>query len=79
MSLYDMPIHTLDGEETTLGQYAGTAILAVNVASKCGLTPQYEGLEKLHETYAERGILPPANGAHPRRTGPSPCPRGPYA
>lgn len=56
MSLYDYPIHTLDGEETSLGAYKGKAVLAVNVASKCGLTPQYEGLEQLQETYADRGF-----------------------
>ena len=56
MSLYDAPIKTLDGQETTLAEHTGKVVLAVNVASKCGLTPQYTGLEQLHETYAERGF-----------------------
>ena len=56
MSLYDIPLHTLSGEPTTLGAHQDTALLLVNVASKCGLTPQYAGLERLHERYAERGF-----------------------
>jgi glutathione peroxidase len=56
MSLYDIPIHTLQGGDATLGDYAGKALLLVNVASKCGLTPQYEGLERLQKTYADRGF-----------------------
>ena len=56
MSLSEIPIRTLDGRETTLGEHKGKVLLAVNVASKCGLTPQYTGLEKLHETYADRGF-----------------------
>ncbi|MEU5612142.1 glutathione peroxidase [Streptomyces sparsogenes] len=56
MSLYDIPLHTLSGEPTTLGAHRGTALLLVNVASKCGLTPQYEGLERLQQRYAERGF-----------------------
>ena len=56
MSIYDAPIQTLDGKPTTLAEQKGKALLVVNVASKCGLTPQYEGLEKLHETYAARGF-----------------------
>ena len=50
------PIHTLRGEATSLHDFAGKAVLAVNVASKCGLTPQYAGLEALHEQYADRGF-----------------------
>ncbi len=56
MSLLDAPISTLRGEPTSLGQFRGRAMLLVNVASKCGLTPQYSGLERLHETYADRGF-----------------------
>jgi glutathione peroxidase len=56
MSIYDAEISTLEGERTTLAGYKGKALLLVNVASKCGLTPQYEGLEKLHESYAGRGF-----------------------
>jgi len=55
--LLDLPVTTLDGEETTLATLTGgRAALVVNVASKCGLTPQYAGLEKLHEEYAGRGF-----------------------
>ncbi|AXI77631.1 glutathione peroxidase [Peterkaempfera bronchialis] len=56
MSLYDIPLRTLTGEATSLADYRGKALLLVNVASKCGLTPQYEGLERLQQRYAERGF-----------------------
>ena len=56
MTIYDIPIHTLAGEESSLAPYAGTSVLIVNVASKCGLTPQYEGLETLQKTYGDRGF-----------------------
>jgi glutathione peroxidase len=56
MSLYDAKINTLDGEAADLGEYEGKALLVVNVASKCGLTPQYEGLQRLHEEYSARGF-----------------------
>ena len=56
MSLHDVPIAHLDGTPGSLGEHKGKAVLLVNVASKCGLTPQYAGLEKLHETYADRGF-----------------------
>jgi glutathione peroxidase len=56
MSLYDIPIHTLAGEESSLAPYRGQALLLVNVASKCGLTPQYKGLETLQATYGDRGF-----------------------
>jgi glutathione peroxidase len=52
----DVQIGSLQGGSADLSQYAGKAVLVVNVASKCGLTPQYNGLEKLHERYAERGF-----------------------
>ncbi len=56
MSIYDHPVTALDGSEADLHDYQGKAALVVNVASKCGLTPQYEGLEKLQERYADRGF-----------------------
>ena len=56
MALYDIPIHTLQGDGTSLGDYKGKTLLLVNVASQCGLTPQYEGLERLQKDYADRGF-----------------------
>jgi glutathione peroxidase len=56
MSVYDVEIGALQGGSANLAQYRGKAVLIVNVASKCGLTPQYTGLEKLHEQYAARGF-----------------------
>jgi glutathione peroxidase len=56
MSLYDIPLHTLSGADTSLSEYKGKAVLVVNVASKCGLTPQYEGLENLQKRYEDRGF-----------------------
>jgi glutathione peroxidase len=55
-SLYDIPVQRIDGTETTLAEHQGDVLLIVNVASKCGLTPQYEGLEKLYEEYGEKGF-----------------------
>lgn len=54
--LLEIPLRTLDGEETNLGALDGKAMLIVNVASRCGLTPQYEGLEALHRKYADQGF-----------------------
>ncbi|WP_224281324.1 glutathione peroxidase [Streptomyces sp. LS1784] len=56
MSLYDIPLHTLAGEAASLADYKGKALLIVNVASRCGLTPQYTGLENLQKRYAGRGF-----------------------
>ncbi len=56
MSLYDVPVRTIDGEETTLAEYKGKAVMVVNVASKCGFTPQYEALQKLYTDFQDRGF-----------------------
>ncbi|MFJ4839980.1 glutathione peroxidase [Streptomyces sp. NPDC088746] len=56
MTLHDIPLRTLSGEPTTLGAYKGSAVLLVNVASQCGLTPQYAGLERLQKEYGDRGF-----------------------
>ena len=56
MSLYDVDISTLDGDASSLASYKGKALLVVNVASQCGLTPQYAGLQRLHDTYSSRGF-----------------------
>ncbi|BCU63367.1 hypothetical protein F941_02581 [Acinetobacter bouvetii DSM 14964 = CIP 107468] len=55
-SVYNIPIKTIDGAETTLNQYQGKVLLIVNVASKCGLTPQYEGLEQLYKDKKAEGL-----------------------
>jgi glutathione peroxidase len=56
VTVYDIPVNTLAGSPASLGGLAGRTLLIVNVASKCGLTPQYAGLERLHERFAERGF-----------------------
>jgi glutathione peroxidase len=56
VSLYDIELNTLAGAPTTLADQRGKAMLIVNVASKCGLTPQYTGLERLQERFADRGF-----------------------
>lgn len=55
-SIYDFTVRTIDGSPKSLGAYRGKPLLIVNVASQCGLTPQYEGLEELHERYAPKGL-----------------------
>ncbi|MEO8814327.1 MAG: glutathione peroxidase [Mycobacterium sp.] len=55
-ALTKIPLTTLEGQPTSLADYADRAVLVVNVASKCGLTPQYSALEKLAEDYADRGL-----------------------
>ncbi|MCA9856323.1 MAG: glutathione peroxidase [Dehalococcoidia bacterium] len=55
-AITDIPVTTIDGEPATLGDHKGNVLLVVNVASKCGHTPQYEGLEKIYEQYKDRGF-----------------------
>jgi glutathione peroxidase len=55
--LYDFPVMTIDGEAVTLKRYQGQALLIVNVASRCGFTPQYAALEALHRKYKDRGFV----------------------
>ena len=55
-SIHDFSAKTIDGKDKSLGDYRGRVALIVNVASECGLTPQYTGLEQLHETYAAKGL-----------------------
>src|SRR6202011_2730307 len=55
--LYDIDLKTIDGAGEKLGAYAGKVMLVVNVASQCGFTPQYEGLEALYRRYAKRGLV----------------------
>lgn len=57
MSVYDFNARTIDGEEKSLGDYKGKVVLVVNTASKCGFTPQYEGLEKLYREYKDKGLV----------------------
>ena len=56
MTALDVPLHRIDGTPATLADFKGRVLLIVNVASKCGLTPQYEGLEKLYEERREDGL-----------------------
>ena len=56
MDLYDIPVKSLRGEPTSLKEHAGKALLIVNVASKCGLTPQYAELEELQRAYGDKGF-----------------------
>ena len=53
----DIAVNRIDGSPASLGEFAGKVVLVVNVASKCGLTPQYDGLEQLYETYGDKGFV----------------------
>jgi glutathione peroxidase len=56
-ALYDIPLHRISGADATLGDYRGKVLLLVNVASKCGLTPQYAGLERLYACFQPLGLV----------------------
>jgi len=56
VTISDIPVKTLAGQDSSLGSQSGKTLLVVNVASQCGLTPQYTALEKLHEQFASRGF-----------------------
>jgi glutathione peroxidase len=56
-ALYSFPVKTIDGEDTTLAAYRGKTLLIVNVASQCGFTKQYTGLEALYRTFKDRGVV----------------------
>ena len=55
--IYDIPVKKISGEDTSLGEFKGKVVLVVNVASKCGLTPQYEGLEDIYEQFRGQGLV----------------------
>lgn len=56
-SLYDIEVESLSGEKSDLSRYRGQVLLVVNTASKCGFTPQYQGLQELYDRYRDRGLV----------------------
>src|SRR5664279_5880218 len=56
-SIYDIPVRKISGTDASLAEFKGKVLLVVNVASKCGLTKQYEGLEKLYKDYRDKGLV----------------------
>ncbi len=57
MSIYNFKVKTIEGQETTLESYKGSVLVIVNTASACGLTPHYNGLQHLYETYQDKGLV----------------------
>lgn len=57
MTVYDFKVKNIKGQEIALSDYSGKLLLIVNTASKCGFTPQYDGLEKLYQKYKDRGLV----------------------
>jgi glutathione peroxidase len=57
MNLHDIEVRTIDGRATRMGEWQGKTLLIVNVASRCGLTPQYAGLQSLHQRFAHQGLV----------------------
>ena len=56
-SIHDIPVKRIDGADASLGEYKGKVVLVVNVASQCGLTPQYSGLQSLWDRYGDKGLV----------------------